>query len=71
MGYTTASTDWPTILVPDPVKKLIEALFLALDNTDKGAGDQLADEIFTQDGVMEGHSQTKGTEGMRSYDTKG
>jgi hypothetical protein len=52
MGYSTANTVWPTVSIPDDVKLLIDGFFTAVDNTDKSAGDILADEVFTPDGVM-------------------
>jgi hypothetical protein len=67
MGFNTALTEWPAIPLRDPVKKLIDDLFSTLDNTDKGAGDRLADEIFAPDGVFNGHHPVKGTEGMYLY----
>jgi hypothetical protein len=52
MGYSTANTVWPTVSIPDDVKLLIDAFFTVVDNTDKRAGDILADDVFTPDGVM-------------------
>jgi hypothetical protein len=68
MGYSTANTVWPTISIPDDVKLLIDGIFTAMDNTDKSAGDMLADEVFTPDGVMMAAAGTAtGAAGM--YDT--
>jgi hypothetical protein len=63
MGYTTASTEWPSIAVPTPVKQLVDTFFSLLDNDNKGVGDRLAGEIFAADGLIDSHSRAEGTEG--------
>lgn len=63
MGYWTASTDWPSIKsVPDPVKALIELFFSLADDNSSSAGDRMADEVFTFDAILAGHSNIAGTE---------
>lgn len=54
MGYNTASTEWPSLSPSEGVKELIDELFLLLDNSGEGAGDQLADRVFASDGVLNG-----------------
>lgn len=63
MAYTLALTERPAVAVGAPVKRLVESLFLTLDNTDKSAGDPLADEIFAPDVVMDSHARIQGSEG--------
>jgi hypothetical protein len=63
MGYWTASTNWPSIKsVPDPVKELIELFFSLADDNSSSAGDRMADEVFTFDAILAGHSNVAGTE---------
>jgi hypothetical protein len=63
MGYWTASTDWPSIKpVPEPVKALIELFYSLADDTSSSAGDRMADEVFTSDGVMAAHSRAEGSD---------
>lgn len=63
MGYNTASTEWPSIQVPDQVKEQVDKLFSIMDTNAPEAGDRLAEEIFASDGVIEGHHRAEGTEG--------
>ena len=65
MGYTIDSTEWPTgVEVPQPVKALVERLYRLRDDTNPGAGDILADEIFSDDGVAYfGASPFRGPDG--------
>ncbi|PVH70567.1 hypothetical protein DL98DRAFT_540740 [Cadophora sp. DSE1049] len=65
MGYSIARTEWPSYLIFEAKKQLIESLFLTLDDTSSGAGDRLADEIFAIDGVFNGSHAATGTEGIR------
>jgi hypothetical protein len=65
MGYNTASTDWPaSTALSAEVKALLDTLFLTLDNDQPGAGDELADNIFTGDGIlMAAAGKAEGSEG--------
>ena len=63
MNYTLASTEWPSYPISEAVKQLIGSLFSTLDDTGSGAGDRLADDIFTADGLFDGAHRAKGTEG--------
>jgi len=65
MGYNTASTEWPAIEVPDPVKELVDKFFLTMDTNAPESGDKLADDIFARDGVLDGHHRAEGTEAIR------
>lgn len=52
MGYNTESAEWPAdIHVPDVVKHIVDKLFRTLDDDNDNAGDVLADEVFTVDGI--------------------
>lgn len=64
MGYNTASTEWPEPQVSEQVRHLIDRLFATLDDSTDGAGDRLADEIFSPDGEFAGSHAAKGTEGI-------
>ena len=63
MGYNTASTNWALFPISDKVKNVIDSLFATLDDTSLDAGDRLADEIFTADGVIDGGHPARGTAG--------
>lgn len=52
MGYNTKSTLWPIGNVSSEVKNLIDKFFSLMDDTSDGVGDQLAYEIFTDDGEL-------------------
>jgi len=67
MGYNTENTEWPTSTpVSDATKSRIDTLFSLLDSRDQSVGDRLADELFTEDGVMHGGAGTAhGTEALR------
>ena len=64
MSYNTALTQWPAIRVPEPVKQHMDKFFSIMDMNAPGAGDRLAEEIFTRNGVMAGPHRAEGTEGM-------
>ncbi|KAH7074370.1 hypothetical protein BKA63DRAFT_312452 [Paraphoma chrysanthemicola] len=65
MGYSTALTEWPSLAVPQAVKDLIDKLFATMDLNDPRAGDILADEIFTVDGLIDGRHKAQGSEALR------
>lgn len=47
-----AKTEWPETHVPDAVKRLIDRFLDIMDHNTEDAGDKLATEIFTPDGVL-------------------
>ena len=63
MGYNTDSTIWPEPTLAEPVRQLIDKLFATLDDSTDGAGDRLADEVFSADGEIAGHNIVKGRDG--------
>jgi hypothetical protein len=65
MGYSTSSTEWPrAVSVSDKAKTTIDTLFSLLDDTSETAGDKLAEDVFTHDGVMESSTgKVEGKEG--------
>lgn len=63
MESSVLATEWPSIMIPLPVKKLLNTLFTLLDLREHRAGDSLADEVFTPDGVIDGHIHVEGTGG--------
>jgi hypothetical protein len=52
MGYSTASTEWPSAQTLEEFGALIDKFFALLDSTSDDVGDQLADEVFTSDGQL-------------------
>lgn len=66
MGNSTANTIWPITGIPADAKELIEKFFSTMDDSTSSAGDVLADEIFTIEGVLiAAAGTTKGSPGMR------
>lgn len=65
MGYKTDSAEWPRgTITPEPVKRLIDRFYSLLDDDSPTAGNILADEIFTPDGVAYfGGQPSKGKDG--------
>ena len=63
MGYSTDSTIWPEPPLSEPVRQLIDKLFATLDDSTDGAGDRLADQIFSLDGEIAGNHAVKGRDG--------
>jgi hypothetical protein len=47
-----AKTEWPDTPIPDAVKRLIDRFLDIMDHNTEDAGDKLATEIFTPDGVL-------------------
>jgi hypothetical protein len=64
----TANTAWPAVSTPNDVKSLMECFFAAVDDPTDKAGNTLADEIFTPDGVMIAAAGTA-TESAGMYNT--
>ena len=63
MGYPTDSAKWPTT-VPSTVVQLYDLFFSLVDTRSETAGIQLAEEIFTKDGVFMATSGSfQGSEG--------
>lgn len=52
MGKALQDTSWPAIPISSDGKNLIQRFFELVDNPDKNSGQQLAEEIFAEDGVM-------------------
>jgi hypothetical protein len=52
MGYNTGQTFWSTIETSDETKSLVDRLFSPMDDTYVVlVGEELADNIFTSDGI--------------------
>lgn len=66
MGYNTELTEWPSTKVPEPVMLQVDKLFAVLDSKASEAGDKLADEVFTTDGILDSHHRFEGADGMQS-----
>jgi hypothetical protein len=47
-----AKAEWPDMPVPNAVKRLIDRFLDIMDHNTEDAGDKLATEIFTPDGVL-------------------
>jgi hypothetical protein len=47
-----AKTEWPDTPIPDAAKRLIDRFLDIMDHNTEDAGDKLATEIFTPDGVL-------------------
>lgn len=52
MGKALQNTSWPSITISSDGKNLINKFFQLVDVPDKSSGRQLAEEVFTEDGVM-------------------
>jgi hypothetical protein len=52
MSSSITNTVWPVVPIPEYMKVLIENFFSAVDDPTEKAGDTLANEVFTPDGVM-------------------
>lgn len=65
MGYNTDTAEWPRGTdISEPVKRLIDRFYNLLDDDSPTAGNILADEIFTPDGVAYfGGQPSKGKNG--------
>lgn len=57
MGYPTALTIWPSDGPGEKVIHLIDLFFTLADSQDDDAGERMAKEVFTKDGVF---SATRG-----------
>jgi hypothetical protein len=58
-------TAWPSVVITDNVKELLGKFFTIVDLPDPEAGKRLADEIFTEDGIMAAATgKSIGFEGM-------
>lgn len=66
MGYPTASTTWPsTDCLSAPVKQLIDNFPSLVDQKGEDIGDQLAHNIFTENGTfLTVNGAFKGATGM-------
>lgn len=51
-GYSIENTVWPAFAVPNDTKLLLDKFFSIVDDPGADAGDRLADEVFTHDGIM-------------------
>jgi hypothetical protein len=59
------NTTWPSIIITDNVKELLGKFFTIVDLPDPESGKRLADEIFTEDGIMAAATgKSIGFEGM-------
>ncbi|KAL2008852.1 hypothetical protein VTN00DRAFT_7046 [Thermoascus crustaceus] len=54
MGYTFKKTVWPATPIDPAVKKLIERYYVLADTNSPESADLLADEVFTETGMMKG-----------------
>lgn len=52
MDTALKNTSWPFIVISDDVKCLIAKFFAIVDLPDPNSGNKLAEEIFTEFGVM-------------------
>jgi hypothetical protein len=71
MAYNKAVTEWPASAKNlEDVKPLIDRFFALLDNDGADVGDQLADEVFMNDGqLVSPVGKATGSSGKRSNTT--
>lgn len=66
MGYTFEKTVWPATPIDPAVKELIERYYVLADTNSPESADLLADEVFTETGVMKGAVKSfSGSKGLQ------
>jgi hypothetical protein len=65
MGYATDECIWPESPVPEEVKSLLADFFRLADTNAEDSGRQMAERVFTPDGIIQTTQRAQGAERER------